>query len=89
VTLEQNTRYDRRRDRFITYYRNLEHAGYADSQKVDIRVIDVWTTKNDGQMIWSGTSKTPEPNAVQTVRPEIVKLVMAELTQQHIIAAER
>jgi hypothetical protein len=87
VTIEQNTRYDRRRDRFITYYWNLEHAGVADSQRVNIRSIDVWTTKNDGQMIWSGTSRTPESNSEQTVRPEIVKLVMVELTRQHIVAS--
>jgi hypothetical protein len=89
VTNEQNMRYDRRRDRFVTYYRNIEHAGYVDSQKVDIRAIDVWATKNEGQMIWSATSKTPESNSVQAVRLEIVKLVMSELTQQGIIASER
>lgn len=89
VTKEQDMRYDRRRDRFVTYYRDIEHAGYVDSQKVDIRAIDVWETKNEGQMIWSATSKTPEPNSLEAVRPEIVKLVMAELTQQGIIASER
>jgi hypothetical protein len=89
VTNEQNMRYDRRRDRFVTYYREIDHAGYVDSQKVDIRTIDVWATKNEGQMIWSATCKTPEPNSVQAVRPEIVKLVMSELTQQRIIASER
>jgi hypothetical protein len=89
VTNEQNMRYDRRRYRFVTYYREIDHAGYVDSQKVDIRSIDVWATKNEGQMIWSATSKTPEPNSVQAVRPEIVKLVMSELTQQGIIASER
>lgn len=89
VTKEADTRYDRRTDRFVTYYRDIEHAGYVDSQKVDIRAIDVWTTKNEGQMIWSATSKTPEPNSVQAVRPEIVKLVVSELTRQGIIASER
>jgi hypothetical protein len=89
VTNEQNMRYDRRRDRFITYYREIDHAGYVDSQKVDIRTIDVWATRNEGQMIWSATSQTPEPNTVQEVRPEIVKLVMSELTKQRIIASER
>jgi hypothetical protein len=89
VTNEQNMRYDRRRERFVTYYREIDHAGYIDSQKVDIRAIDVWATRNEGQMIWSATSKTPEPNSVQEVRPEIVKLVMSELMQQRIIASER
>jgi hypothetical protein len=89
VTTEQGMRYDYRRERFVTYYRDIDHAAYVDSQKVDIRTIDVWATRNEGQMIWSATSKTPEPNSVQEVRPEIVKLVMSELMQQRIIASER
>lgn len=89
VTKEQDMRYDRRTDRFVSYYREIEHAGYLDSQKVDLRAIDLWTTKNEGQMIWSATSRTPEPNSMEIVRPEIVKLVMSELTKQGIIASER
>lgn len=89
MTKEQDMRYDRRRDKFVTYYRDMEHGGYVDSQMVDIRAIDVWATRNEGQLIWSATSKTPEPNSAQTVRPEIVKLVMSELTQQGIIGSER
>ena len=86
---EQYTRYAWRMYGFVPYYRNVWHAGYVDSQKVDIRAIDVWATKNEGQIIWSATSKTPEPNSIQEVRPEIVKLVMSELTKQRIIASER
>ena len=89
VTTEQGMRYDHRRERFVTYYQDIDHAAYIDSQKIDIRTIDVWATRNEGQMIWSATSKTPEPNTVQEVRPEIVKLVMSELTKQRIIASER
>jgi hypothetical protein len=89
VMNEQNMRYDKRRDRFVTYYRDIAYDGYIDSQKVDIRSIDVWTTKNEDRMIWSATSKTPEPNSMHEVRPEIVKLVLSELTQSGIIASER
>ena len=89
MTKEQDMRYDRRMDKFMTYYRDIEHGGYVDTQKVDIRAIDVWSTKNEGQMIWSATCKTPEPNSAQEVRPEIVKLVMSELTKQGIIVPGR
>jgi hypothetical protein len=89
VTREEDMKYDHRTERFVSYYRDLEHAGYVDSQKVDIRAIDVWTTKNEGHMIWSATSKTPEPNSGQDVRPDIVKLVMSELAQRGIIASPR
>jgi len=89
VMNEPNMRYEERWDRFITYYRDIAYAGYVDTQKIDIRAIDVWTTKNEGQMIWSATSKTPEPNSVIEVRPEIVKLVLSELTHEGIIASKR
>jgi hypothetical protein len=89
ATTGQGMRYNLRRKRFATYYRDIEHAMYVDSQKVDIRAIEVWATRNEEQMIWSATSRTPEPNSVQEVRPEIVKLVMSELAKRGIIASDQ
>ena len=87
---EHNMVYDHFSQRFVvSYYRDTEYAAYTDSQKVDIRVIDVWSTKNEGQIIWSAKSMTPEPNLIQEVRSGIVKLVLSELTKQRIIALER
>jgi hypothetical protein len=87
---ENNTVYDRFSKRFVaSYFRDIDYAAHVDSQKVDIRAIDVWTTGNEGQMIWHATSKTPEPSSIQKVRLEIVKLVMSELTKERIIASER
>jgi len=89
VGREPYTRYVSRRYGFLPYYRNVWHAGYVDSQKVDIRAIDVWATKNENKLIWSAISETPEPNSIQEVRPEIVKLVMSELTKQRIVGSEQ
>jgi hypothetical protein len=89
VTSDKGLRYYPHTDRLVTYYATIHHAAYIDSEKVDIRSIDVWTTKDEGQMIWSATSETPEPNSARVVRPEIVNLVMSELTKQHIIASAR
>jgi hypothetical protein len=86
VTLERHTRYDRRWERFVTYYRDVNQADYVDSEMVDIRAIDVWATRNEGQMIWSATSKSPEPNSLHEVKPEVVNLVMTELKRKNIIA---
>ena len=89
ITREGEFRYSRRYNSFIKYYHDIGQPAYIDSQKIDIRTFDVWTTRNEGQIIWSATSKTPEPNSMQQVRPEIIKLVMSELTRQGIIAAKR
>jgi hypothetical protein len=86
---EEHVRYDLRKEKFFSYYRHIYHPGYIDSQKVDIRAIDLWASKNGGQLIWGATSETSEPNSMLEVRPEIVKLVMSELTQRGMIASER
>lgn len=89
TTSEQTMRYDHHRSRFFTYYREVQHAGYIDSQKVSLHSIDLWSIKEDGMMIWSATSKTMEPNAGAGVRTEIAKLVMGELTSRGIIGSRR
>ena len=89
TTRGREFRYSHRYKSFMMYYRDIGQPGYVDSQKVDIRTFDVWATRNEDQMIWSATSNTPEPNSMQEVRPEIVKLVLSELTHSGIIASER
>ena len=87
---DDNLVYDRYTERFtVSYYRDVDYAAYTDSQKVDIRAVDVWAAKNEGQLIWSATSRTPEPNSMQDVRPEIIKLVVSDLTNRNIVAPER
>lgn len=89
VSTESRLRYDRRRERFVTYYRDVLHAAIVDSQTVFIRTIDVWSTKDEDHMIWSATSRTPEPISAREVRPGIVGLVLMELKDRGIIAPAR
>ncbi|MFA6467622.1 MAG: hypothetical protein WCW35_01910 [Bacteroidota bacterium] len=86
---EQTMHYDRRHSRFITYYRNVYHAGSVDSQIVSVHSIDIWSMKDDGLLIWSALSRTDEPNSSKTVPMEIAQLVMTEITQRGIIASRR
>lgn len=87
---DDNLVYDRYTERFtVSYYRDVDYAAYTDSQKVDIRAVDVWAAKNEGQLIWSAMSRTPEPNSMQDVRPEIIRLVVSDLTKRNIVAPER
>jgi hypothetical protein len=89
VTREKRSKYYSQTDRLMTYYAYVHHDAYIDSEQVDIRSIDVWSTRSDGRMIWTATSETPEPNSVTRARPEIVTLVMSELSKQRIIASGR
>jgi hypothetical protein len=75
--------------RYRTYYREIEHPGYIDSETVAIRAIEVTTTGNGGRLIWSATSRTPDPAAVTDMQEGIVSLVTTELAKRSIIGSTK
>jgi hypothetical protein len=89
TTIEQGERYSTYWQRYRTYYREIEHPGYIDSQTVDVRAIDVTTTGKGGRLIWSATSRTPDPGSVMDVQRGIVGLVMSDLEQRSIISSKK
>jgi hypothetical protein len=88
-TTAQFERYSTYWQRYITYYQEIDHPGYIDSQTVGIHAIDVTTTGNDGKLIWSATSKTPEPGSVLDVQRGIADLVISDLTKRNIIESKK
>jgi hypothetical protein len=74
---------------YATYFRETEHPGYVDSQTVAIRAIDVTTTGNGGRLVWSATSRTPDPGSVPDIQSGIAGLVITELTQRCIISSKK
>ncbi len=85
VTQEIETKYSQRKQRFFTYYRDVEHPGYIDTQKIANRSIDVWTADTNSRMIWSAVSETPEPATEEAVHRDIVNLVTDDLARRGII----
>lgn len=85
VTTEQVSRYNIFRKRYDTYYHDVQHPGYIESQIIDRRAIDVWVIRNEERMIWSATSNSPERNTVEDVQNDIAELVIPELTRNAII----
>lgn len=89
VTTERLSRYNIFQKRYDVYYYNVQHPGYAESQSIDRRAIDVWVINNEERMIWSGTSHSPERNSVEAVQNDIANLVIPELARNAIIKSER
>ena len=87
VTTEPNVRYSRYWQQYYTYYQEIDHPGYIDTQTVAIRAIDVTATRNGGRLVWSATSRTPEPGSVPDAQSGIADLVVSDLAHQNIIAA--
>jgi hypothetical protein len=89
TTQIQDVRYSPYWNRYWTFYRDVVHPGYVDSQKVAMSAIDVTTTGNGGRLIWSATSRTPDPGSVPDLQRGIAGLVIFELAQRKIISAEK
>ena len=75
--------------RYGSYYREIIYPGYIDSQTVAIHSIDVSTTGNDGRLVWSATSRTPEPGSVANLQSGIADVVITKLSQRNIIGPKR
>jgi len=86
VTKEAETKYSQRKREFFTYYHDVEHPGYIDTQKIANRSIDVWTAGRESWMIWTAVSETPEPATSADVHRDIAGLVTADLAKRGIIA---
>ena len=85
VTSESKLRYNPFRNSYSTYYRDVEHPGFVDSSIVDRRGIEVWVIRDKERIIWGATSNTPEGNSLETVKNNIVDLVIPELLRYGII----
>lgn len=81
--------YDQWRNEYYTTYEREYHPASVDSTKIIRNLIDVWTTKKPGHMIWSGTGETIDPNSGKEVHGEIVDLITPELVDQGIIGPEK
>ena len=89
TSIEMNPGYVSYWERYWTYYREVNHPSYIDSQKVAINAIDVSTTGNSGRLIWSATSQTPDPASVTDVQIGVVDLVISQLQKQSIINSKK
>ena len=85
VTTKIESRYNIFRKRYDTYFRNVQHPGYVESQIINRRAIDVWVIRNEERMIWSATSNSPERNSIKAVQEDIAELVIPELRRKAII----
>ena len=75
------------RQRYIAYYHYIHHAAYVESEIVDCRSIEVWTLRNEEQLIWSATSNSPEGNSVESVSDDVAGLVTGQLVKHGVIEA--
>jgi hypothetical protein len=82
------SRYDRLTQTYHTIYREVYEPGYSDTLKIMRHDINLWSTKEGGQLVWAGTGETLDPSSREEVRSEITGLIIPELVRQGIIATK-
>jgi hypothetical protein len=85
VTREAVTRYNERNNTYHTYYRDVQQPGYTDTSMVVRHDVSVFTTKENGRLVWAGTGEMIDPSSMEAIRDEIVGLFIPELARQGII----
>jgi hypothetical protein len=89
VATEPVVRYNPWLNEYFTHYRDVYYPGYTETEKVFRHEVNVWTTKDGGRLIWSGTGEVLNPNSSKDVNAQIIKLIVPELARQGIIPAKK
>ena len=74
---------------FVKYYGEAGKAAYRVGKIRRFRAVDVWTTRTIVALVWSGTGEVPESTFSQSQEPEIVDLVLSNLSKQGVIASRQ
>jgi hypothetical protein len=86
VSREAQTRYDRWTGQYYTYWVDVTHPGYLETETVVRHRVDVWATADGGRLVWSGVSERFDPKDFEAVSKAIVKHVVPELEKQGLVA---
>jgi hypothetical protein len=89
TSTEAHLVYNPWKKQYYTLYQDVTHPGYVDSTAVFRNEIDVLMPGAQGQMVWTGTSATPEPSTMDGLRHDVVSLVVKTLSKQAIIPSRQ
>jgi hypothetical protein len=85
TTRETRQRLNRWTGRYYTVWEDVHHPGYTETETVVRHQVDVWTTRDGGQLVWSGVSERYDPTHFDVVANAIVDQVVPELSKQGLI----
>jgi hypothetical protein len=86
TTQEPVTRRNPWTGNYYTYWREIHHPGYTETERIVIHQVDVWSTKDGGRLVWTGNARTLDPNSSEVVSKEITSLVIPELMKKGLLA---
>ncbi len=85
ISSDAELKYNPFRNSYSTYYQEVQHPAYIDSEMVNRHSIEVWVVRNKGRIIWGAISNTPARNSGKDIQKNIADLVIDELVRNNII----
>ncbi len=67
------------------YYGAFYEPEYVETETIVRDRTDVWSTRGNGELVWSGTSEVFNPSSSQQVGDEIANKIVPDLSKQGII----
>jgi hypothetical protein len=85
TSTEPVTEYSHKWGAYLTHYENVYHPGYTETQSVVSVRTDLLVTQEEGQLIWSATSKEIDPSSPDQFRSSVSDLVMDKLAKEGLV----
>lgn len=67
------------------YHAMVYSPGYIVTDREVRYQIDVWTSEDNGRLVWTGTTATINPSSAQQVRYEVSRLLVQELRAKDVV----
>jgi NADPH-dependent curcumin reductase CurA len=65
------------------------YPGSVEDVEVVVHQVDVWSTKDQGKLLWVGKAETYDPESNKETSDSAIQTVVKELTVQGMIPAKK
>lgn len=85
TTTEVRQRYNRWARRYQTYYVDVHHPGYVETDRIVRHRVDVWATADGGRLVWTAEGQSVDPGSATAVSREVSGSVIPDLEKSGIL----
>jgi hypothetical protein len=72
---------------YYTYFADVYSPGYVENDRVVRYETEVWMTRGQGRLIWSGTTESINPISAAAVNKEIANVIVPAIIKAGVIQA--
>ncbi len=85
-TRESRSRYDPWAQRYHSYFVEVHHDGYTETERLVRHRVDVWVAGNGGRLVWTAIGSSVDPGSGAEVDHDITSHVVPSLVKAGLVA---